>query len=683
MKKINLMDEKSNKQKKRTEKQKKRKKRLIIALSLLGAFLIFSVLAVKLTSHSKFCSSCHYMGPYFESWEESSHGQFECSKCHYPPDGGIISKLGKKIEGLVMLGRYWTKLYVKSKPWAEVRDDSCLQEGCHEKRLLEGKVMFKTVAFDHTVHFEDLKRGKKLQCTSCHSQIVQGEHITVTESTCFICHFKESEFYPQIDRCSHCHHQEELVSEETSRYNHSLVFEKGYSCDKCHSNTIMGDGVVPRENCYKCHMEQERLDKYDDTDLMHEEHIAKNKIECNQCHLDIQHKIFKDIDTIADCITCHTDTHMSQKILYTGEGGMGIPHAMPNIMLQKGLSCKGCHIFHEESSGRIVKSDTSTSAAAACESCHGAGFARIMKDWEIATEKRLADIQVVFNRAKSEIRSSRSGQKKEAQMLLDEAAFNIDIVERGKGVHNIKYSQILLQTSYDKISESLRLAGSSYKPALNLAEADLIPTQCSNCHSGIEEINTQIFGLEFPHKSHLMEQKIQCDKCHSNVRRHGEFIATKQSCAVCHHRDPSNKDCSSCHKLQTAFYYGGRLNGHEAPTDFMAEAEIECKDCHLNNNDAIFRPDKNKCLDCHEKGYEELHSDWQTTIRESIQSIKTSLGDKKKLRLTQEQRSQIIEIEEMLQKIETDGSLGIHNFMFIDETLTSMENILDSFEDNY
>lgn len=617
------------------------------------------------------------MGPYFESWEESSHGQFECSKCHYPPKGGIISKLGKKIEGLVMLGRYWTKLYVKSKPWAEIRDESCLQEGCHDKRLLEGKVMFKTVAFDHTVHFEDLKRGKKLQCTSCHSQIVQGEHITVTESTCFICHFKESEFYPQIDNCSHCHHQKELISEETSRYNHTLVFEKEYSCDKCHSNTIMGDGVVPRENCYKCHMEQERLEKYDDTDLMHEEHIANNKIECNQCHLDIQHKIFKDIETIADCITCHTDTHMSQKILYSGEGGMGIPHAMPNIMLEKGLSCKGCHIFHEESSGRIVKSDTSTSTAAACESCHGTGFARIMKDWEIATEKRLTDIRIVFNRTKNEIRSSRNSQKKKAQMLLDEAAFNIDIVERGKGVHNIEYSQELLLVSYDKITESLRIAGSSYKPIFNLAEADLIPTQCSNCHSGIEEINTHVFGLDFPHKSHLMEQRIQCDNCHSNVRSHGEFVATKNGCAVCHHRD-SNKDCTSCHQLQKSFYKGGILDEMEVPEDIMSLSGVECVDCHISAKDTVFRPDKNKCLDCHEEGYEELHSDWQNITRELILSIKKQLIEKQKLSLSADQKSSLSNLRRILQKIEMDGSLGIHNYMFIEEILTSLKNRLDS-----
>jgi nitrate/TMAO reductase-like tetraheme cytochrome c subunit len=318
----------------------KRRKRLIGLAVLVGIFVALMVVAVEYTSHSSFCASCHYMKPFFQSWKTSSHSEVECNACHYPPSGGIKSKLRKKIEGLVMVGRYWTKLYLKSKPWAEIKDESCLQSGCHDKRLLEGTVRFKKVVFDHTIHFEDLRRGKNLQCTSCHSQIVQGEHITVTESSCFLCHFKESEHFPQIKACSNCHNKETLINETTSRYNHTVVFDNGFPCDKCHSNVIIGDGAVPRENCYKCHWEQDRLNKFEDTDLMHTEHISENKIECNLCHMDIQHKIIKDIETIADCGSCHTDFHRAQKALYAGRGGKGIDHPMPNVMLEKGLSCK-------------------------------------------------------------------------------------------------------------------------------------------------------------------------------------------------------------------------------------------------------------------------------------------------------------------------------------------------------
>jgi len=659
------------------KKKKNKKKRRIIFFSVIGFFLIFFLGSMEYTSHSKFCNSCHYMKPFYQSWKTSSHSDIECATCHYAP--GPRSKIRAKIEGIMQVGRYWTKLYLKSKPWAEIPDESCLREGCHEKRLLEGQVKFKKTAFDHKIHFTDLKRGKQLRCTSCHSQIVQGEHITVTESTCFICHFKKSEHYPQISDCYHCHHKEDLISEKTSKFNHSLVFDNGFECNKCHSQTIIGDGEVPRENCYKCHWETERLNKYNDTDLMHFSHIASSKIECNQCHLDIQHKIIKEIDTIADCQSCHKDYHKAQKILFAGEGGKGVSHSVPNIMLEKGLSCKGCHIFHEETGGRVIKSETYTSRAKACESCHGKGFARIMKDWEISTNKKLSQIRSIYRRVSQELKHTKNAQKEKAQRLLEEAGFNIDIVERGKGVHNVIYSQELLSASFDKLEEALRLIGSSYKPEPFLGVAKEVPTQCSNCHAGIEEINRQIFGLDFPHKKHLIEQKIQCSTCHSNVRKHGEFIATKQGCAVCHHKD-SEKDCTSCHQLQKTFYQGGNIYGLNIPKDIMFEAEAECIDCHLGPENQIFRSDANKCLDCHDEEYKDIFTEWQSSAKDLIDSVKASLKEKKKLSLTEEEKAQLLNIEKTLQKIELDGSSGIHNYSSIEEMLTKFQNILKSLE---
>jgi len=650
------------------KKMNKKKKRRIIILAAAGFFLIFFLASVEITSHSKFCSSCHYMKPFYRSWETSSHKDVECNTCHYPP--GLKSKLRAKVEGILQVGRYWTKLYLKSKPWAEIPDEACLREGCHDKRLLEGQVQFNKIVFDHKIHFSDLRRGKQLRCTSCHSQIVQGEHITVTNSTCFICHFKESEHYPEISECSHCHSRENLISEKTSRYNHSLVFDSGFKCDKCHSHTILGDGEVPRENCFKCHMEIERLDKYDDTDLMHLTHIYSHKIECNQCHLDIQHKIIKEIETIAECQSCHTDLHKAQKILFTGEGGKGDAHPMPNIMLEKGLSCKGCHIFHEEKGGQVIKSETFISRATACESCHGKGFARILKEWETSTEKKLIQIGAIFKKVRQEITRTQNPSAVKARTLLDDAAFNIDIVERGKSVHNMAYSQELLRTAYETMVEALSAIQSSYKPESFLASAKEIPTQCSNCHAGIEEINRQIFGLNFPHKSHLVKQKIQCSVCHSNVRKHGEFIATKQSCAVCHHKE-ATKNCTGCHQIQKALYLGGQIDDQSIPRDIMAEAELECTDCHLNAQDQVYRSDRKKCIDCHDEDYGELLAEWQDSVKDLIRSLKSAIGEAKKSALSDAEKTSLRRIEEILHKIELDGSLGVHNYLFTGEFLTN------------
>ena len=650
------------------DKKKKRKKRLKIFLIALGAFLVVFVASVELTSTSKFCSACHYMKPFFQSWKESSHRQVECKVCHYPP--GLRSTLRAKMEGLVMVGRYWTKLYLKSKPWAEIQDESCLQKGCHDKRLLEGPVKFKTVAFDHRIHFTDLKRGKQLRCTSCHSQIVQGEHITVTESSCFICHFKKSDGFPQINDCSHCHKKDQLVSEKTSRFNHTTVLERGFPCDKCHSQVIIGDGAVPRENCFKCHFEKERLDKYGETVLIHDNHIAKNKIECTQCHLAIQHKIVKDVEAIADCRTCHTGSHQAQKILFTGQGGKGIDHPMPNVMFEKGLSCKGCHMFHEETGGRLIKSETAVSKDKACESCHGAGFARILKAWETSTGKKLDTINAIYQKAAQEVRQGRSDGRAKAQSLLDEAAFNIDVVEKGKSVHNMNYSQELLTASLTKIEEALRLAGSSFQPDHSSFMPQKTANACLSCHSGIEEIKSPVFGMSFPHKSHIVIQNLACTTCHSNAKKHGEFIGSKTTCASCHHKEVK-KDCSTCHETQKMFYQGGTLADVKIPKDIMAEADTDCTACHLNKQKQVVRPGPDSCVECHgEESYRKKFQEWQQSFKDLDGQLRAALREVKKLALTEDEKSQLSSVESMLAAIEQDGSLGIHNHAYMEDFLT-------------
>jgi nitrate/TMAO reductase-like tetraheme cytochrome c subunit len=645
---------------------KKTKKQILrLVLIGLGVFLVVFVASVELTSTSKFCSICHYMKPFYNSWKSSSHGEVECKVCHYPP--GIRNTLRAKMEGLVMVGRYWTKLYLKSKPWAEIQDESCLQKGCHDRRLLEGPVQFKTVAFDHKAHFADLKRGKQLRCTSCHSQIVQGEHITVTETSCFLCHFKETENTPEVRDCNNCHKQDFLTSDK-SRYDHRAVYAQGFGCDKCHSQIIIGDGAVPRENCFKCHFEQERLDKYDDTTLVHTMHIAKNKIECEQCHLEIQHKIVKDIQAIADCQACHANLHQAQKILYTGQGGKGVDHPMPNVMLEKGLSCKGCHMFHEESGGRLVRSSTSISSQEACESCHGKGFARILQDWEASTAKKLAAVDVIFKRAAAEVQAAKEPARAQASKALDEAAFNIDVVEKGKSVHNITYAQELLRASIDSIERALKIAGSSYKPDRTELSAPKAGNTCLTCHAGIEEINRPVYGVIFPHKNHVAIQNLSCATCHSNAKKHGELVATKAKCASCHHEDPT-KDCGGCHTIQKSLYEGGPFQGLTAPKDIMAEAETECAACHVGADKKVVRPTAAACVECHDKDYEEIFVDWQTSAKKAMAELGAALAALDRKGLSGERRAQAAAYDRLLTAFEQDGSLGIHNNAFVTETL--------------
>ena len=461
------------------------------------------------------------------------------------------------------------------------------------------------------------------------------------------------------------------------RFNHTVAYEKKFACDKCHSQIVLGDGAVPRENCYKCHFERDRLDRFDETDLMHSTHIASHKIECNQCHLEVQHKIVKDIETIADCRTCHTGFHQAQKILYAGEGGKGVPHVTPNVMLEKGLSCKGCHMFHEEAGGKLIASDTLVSREKACESCHGEGFGRLLRNWQVSTEKKLREIKAVYARAGREISASRGEEYAQAEPLLQEAAFNIDVVEKGKAVHNITYSQELLLAAFGKIEEALTSVGSSYKPEKLLVETAFAPGQCSQCHAGIEEINGQVFGMSFPHKTHVVGGKMECRLCHSNARRHGELTSTKQSCAACHHRE-SAKECGACHVIQKALYKGGVFSGWDVPQDIMAEAGAECDSCHEHKDGRISRSDAGGCVNCHEDNYKEIFIEWQSTYQGLRDKLEAALAEKKRDALNPDGRSRLTEIEKSVQQIDQDGSRSIHNSQFIHDTLTKLLRAIES-----
>ena len=77
---------------------------LIAAFVLMGAAL--TGLAGWYTSRSEFCRSCHIMEPYYVSWQESSHHDVSCIKCHFPPGAG--EKIRGKMLGLVQLVKYVT-----------------------------------------------------------------------------------------------------------------------------------------------------------------------------------------------------------------------------------------------------------------------------------------------------------------------------------------------------------------------------------------------------------------------------------------------------------------------------------------------------------------------------------------------------------------------------------------------
>jgi len=659
-------------------KKYSRGKRILIisGISLLGLLLLL-IISAEFTSRPRFCTTCHYMQPFYDSWASSSHKNVACAKCHYEP--GLKSVIDTKTIGLVHLVTYITEFYKRSKPAAEVSDASCLRSGCHEERLLHGKEKFKRFYFDHKPHLTELRRGKKLRCTSCHSQIVQGDHMKVTESTCFLCHFKTGPGDPKIHNCTFCHDAPTREnSDEDIAYDHTRVVEKKIACQRCHTEMVVGDGAVPLENCYNCHWEQERLDRYDETDFMHQTHITDHKIECQQCHTPIQHKLpAKENLHLLDCTSCHVDAHKAQITLFTGKGGYNA-HPAPNPMFVRSITCKGCHVFHEDTNQARVNGQTFRASKQSCENCHGKGFDRLLNEWKKISEQKLELLKRDFQKASREISRIKSKKKANAEKLLREAAYNIELVEAGKSVHNVQFADELLRGAYGAITSALQLVGSGMTIRPYQETSRFVPAECNTCHFGVEVEKKLIFGTEFSHQKHVIERNIGCQTCHSNERRHGELILSRAKCASCHH-DRETDNCSDCHSLQLAIY-SGKLDTskYDIQPDIMFEAEVQCSDCHNYEINNSIVPGSKSCIECHEEeSYVQTYHKWRNETNSGIAFIEKWLRQNSGLKLTASRRNQLSRIAALLTLLRSDNSKGVHNPEFYESILKQCRDILN------
>lgn len=417
------------------------------------------------TMHPDFCQSCHIMVPYYDAWHESTHANVRCTDCHFAP--GLMETIRGKWQASSMLIRYLTKTY-GSMPHAQIEDISCLRSGCHDQRLLEGKVTWKyekpngavvNLNFDHKPHLTEMRRGRQLRCTSCHSQIVQGQHITVTLDTCYTCHFKglrHGRDQEVLGGCTACHPApKEEIRLTTGVFNHKEYIGRGVGCYNCHSDSIQGEGEVPRQVCLNCHNKPHQLDRYGDTNFIHDNHISKHKLACFSCHLQIQHGLAPKppFTSVTACNVCHEQSHGGPSELYRGVGGRGIPE-MPSPMYRAQVDCIACHQFKEHGDAVAeVAGQTYVAAQKSCDMCHGdtpdpAGgkYATKLAEWKESLQASLASTGDAIRQADASMASARLSETERLSLnrKLADARHNVTLVELGHGVHNFNYATALL-----------------------------------------------------------------------------------------------------------------------------------------------------------------------------------------------------------------------------------------------
>ncbi len=541
------------------------------------------VAAYKISEQPFFCGVCHNMKVYVESWKSSKHRNVACIECHYKP--GFMNHLkGKWKDGQLSLV-YFVTGKSPTKPHAEIDDASCLQSSCHSKNDLRNDIVFKNVIFNHLKHLEQQKRQKQLRCTTCHSQIVQGAHITVTDVECFICHFyKTKDQKEYVTGCTSCHFEAkgDIKISTSFDFNHKLYMARGIKCDVCHRNVITGDGHIQENSCLKCHNKREILEAKHTPESLHRNHVTDHKVECFECHSAIKHKIVPLRYTGQEggvCSECHkSEVHTDKIRMYTGKGAKFVSEH-PNRMAVINMDCDVCHSPGLGKAGLEKR----------CRECHSNITDGMVDRWKKVLKEKTEELRKEL----AETTQSFSGKSvsKEQKAVLDGASYNLQYLLKGDGIHNIVYSAQLVEASKNK----LRAARAQSKAA-TFKQTPFKLSCVYMCHGDIPQKKIPFGKAVFVHEMHA-EGDDSCLKCHSPYTNHGKIML--KGCSECHHGEGMGKvTCGDCHRVQEKLVRSkGSIHGAIACTEChtgiktgkkegLAGIRASCKRCHKSDKEA-------------------------------------------------------------------------------------------------
>lgn len=585
------------------------------ALLALVAMAIAAVSVIQLVSYfaasqPSTCASCHIMEPYVDAWKTSVHKDVTCVTCHREWRFAL-----SKTYLTYAMGIYTTHLR------AEVPDARCLK--CHEHQDLDTDESFlKNIHFSHKSHLGEMRRGKSLHCTSCHTGHTvmgtgSGEGVKpstdVDESVCFTCHFKGAETGQAATGCLVCHGPPTtVVTHQGFQFDHGSYLKRDVRCDLCHVEVTKGDANVPKERCTSCHVS--RIEAYGDSVKVHEIHLRRHEIDCARCHSRMEHGKVAMAPALGErCDACHKPSHTEQEQMYIGVGGEGVPDS-PSTMFLARVACDSCH---GEPGGDPRKG--AEELRKSCITCHGQGFDRMVDDWVNEIGALVVDVTRVVQSAESAARNVRGGEQRFKEPLA-RARHNLDFVRQGRGEHNIRYAVELLRLARSDGDAVLKATGAGVPapPTVLASKAGY----CRVCHS-TSHLGTaiQFQGMTYDHNRHLAAG-LACDTCHS-LDEHGKTAIARDGCMNCHHGSEQKRTCVQCHTGQASFY-AGTLPGTaiKGDADVMSQAEVGCSDCHdLSSKEPLVKAVQQACESCHEKGFGDMLIDWINEDQERVQEL--------------------------------------------------------------
>lgn len=475
------------------------------------------------TSQSSFCGGvCHVMEEQYQAWKKSGHHapqveaekQAGCVECHFLP--GEHGSFKGKMEGIRHLAAYLYDRDAHLPIRPVVKDGACLRSGCHaiEKFQDEKFEYGEKSTFKHKAHFEkETLKGQKLFCDTCHIKHSAEKHFETPKAVCFTCHLRPAnprenaptadqpklvkaslgsaatedlnntggdngvEYGPSVgfnegaNKCALCHEiptkslQQQLSAEDKSKkpITHETLEKAKVPCESCHRHQVVASDRIKTDECLNCHSASEELSKKGrDGKLMHDEHVAGRRADCLECHQPSKHGPRKDYleGVRTACAECHHDQHRFQKILLAGARVSENVSPTPGLMDAVTTNCAGCHTKSKHAKGQLVK----TGSGDTCARCHTPEHVKMLDDWKDTLEREVGFAKEVESEALEALAAAEdkldAEKLEEAKRMIATGQELLNVVQIGNGVHNKKYSIMILDEAMTNFEDMIDLLDS-------------------------------------------------------------------------------------------------------------------------------------------------------------------------------------------------------------------------------
>ena len=463
-----------------------------------------------------FCGYCHVLSypgivqKGYDLWKKGKHNQTGCVECHYPPKASEIQSKTSTSEPVetkkhipknpperfsyVQLGGET----IKTRPI--IIDASCMTASCHGKPdddFKTKKIKFtEKVLFVNEPHLEKKNQieGQQVNCTSCHQHETDKKKFEVSKASCHLCHFKNVKFNQERGKCELCHQLPEkpIQTSGDKPITHKILKDNKVSCAGCHieliqaagggeykayfegnelkTALILNAGRIKKENCLACH-DQEKVLKADEIEkkLMHQKHVTIKNARCFDCHQPILHikadlnqpviafQEDKDLNQsmLPGCAACHPEPHRYQRLLAEGPKRPEVPKT-PDFMFTARTNCLGCHVEKKvNAKGQMIMQ----ASAKTCVGCHTKDHKKMLKDWktELTNEIKFSkeveqEALAALKKAKAKLSETKLAQ---ARKMLKQGQENLNIIKYGNGVHNKKYSILLIDAAITSFEDMI------------------------------------------------------------------------------------------------------------------------------------------------------------------------------------------------------------------------------------